>query len=105
MFIDKYNQVARILGPIVICLNQVQYIQLSSACSADVMHACAQLDDLDRKPDTHAYIKATWGNLKHLRMVILCDFFRHAFDGSGADNFFGANQQQCSSYMETLCLG
>lgn len=70
MFIDKYNQVSRILNPIVICLGQI--------------------DKIYDKPDLKAYIDTTWGNPTNLRRVILTDFFRHAFDGSGADNFFDA---------------
>lgn len=31
-----------------------------------------------------------YGGVDKLRKTILADFFRHAFDGSGADNFFDA---------------
>lgn len=70
MFIDKYNQVARILNPIVITLRS--------------------LDRLYKKEDLKRYIDNTFGGVHECRMTILCDFFRHAFDGSGADNFFDA---------------
>ena len=36
------------------------------------------------------YFDETFGGVKKLRLMILADFFRHAFDGSGADNFFDA---------------
>lgn len=36
------------------------------------------------------YINADFGSPERLVKVILVDFFRHAFDGSGADNFFDA---------------
>jgi hypothetical protein len=36
------------------------------------------------------YIDQSFGGLEKLRKDILVDFFRHAFDGSGADNFFDA---------------
>jgi len=70
MFIDKYNQVGRILNPIIICLRQ--------------------LKSLSEKEDTEAYIKKTWGSYKDLRLAILTDFFKSAFDGSGSDSFFEA---------------
>ena len=37
-----------------------------------------------------AYIEGGWGDVRSLRKAILGDFFRHAFDGSGADNFYDA---------------
>ncbi|KAF9362043.1 hypothetical protein BGX34_006770 [Mortierella sp. NVP85] len=70
MFIDKYNQVARILNPIVLTLEK--------------------LDDITKDDGIHAYIRDTFGGVPNLRKTILCDFFRMAFDGSGADNFFSA---------------
>lgn len=36
------------------------------------------------------YVDQSFGGLEKLRKDILVDFFRHAFDGSGADNFFDA---------------
>jgi len=37
-----------------------------------------------------AYIESSFGGAEQLKKMILCDFFRHGFDGSGADNFFDA---------------
>ena len=37
-----------------------------------------------------AYIDAAFGGVEAARKAILADFCRHAFDGSGADNFFDA---------------
>ncbi len=70
MFIDKYNQVARILNPIVITLRQI--------------------DKLYESDDIKKYIDHGWGDADGCRMAILSDFFKAAFDGSGADNFFDA---------------
>lgn len=70
MFIDKYCQVPRILGPIVLCIEQIDEI----------------IDDDEIKE----YIDSAFGGPENLKRQILCDFFRHAFDGSGADNFFDA---------------
>ena len=70
-FIDKYTQVPRILGPVVSCLENVERI-------------CAKDDGIKQMVDTG------FGGLDKLRMDVLHDFFRSAFDGSGADNFYDA---------------
>lgn len=70
MFIDKYTQVSRILNPIVICLGQ--------------------LDGIVKDPGIRNYIDSTFGGVDKLKKDILADFYRSAFDGSGADNFFDA---------------
>ena len=36
------------------------------------------------------YVDETFGSIERLLKLILTDFFRYAFDGSGADNFFQA---------------
>ncbi|KAG5187157.1 hypothetical protein JKP88DRAFT_271820 [Tribonema minus] len=71
MFIDKYTQVSRILSPIVMCLEQL-----------------AKLTEEDKGVDI--YIEHGYGGVERLTMDILHDFFRCAFDGSGADNFYEA---------------
>ncbi|KAF9379235.1 hypothetical protein CPC16_010857 [Podila verticillata] len=70
MFIDKYNQVARILNPIITTLEKIE--------------------EIAKDEGIHTYIRDTFGGVQHLRKTIVCDFFRMAFDGSGADNFFSA---------------
>jgi hypothetical protein len=70
MFIDKYIQVPRLLGPLVLTLDKIPQLSQSS----DGMKG---------------YIDS-FGGVKVLQKLILADFFRHAFDGSGADNFFDA---------------
>src|SRR4029077_10653589 len=37
-----------------------------------------------------AYIEGEFGSTENCIREVLCDFFRHGFDGSGADNFFDA---------------
>ncbi|CBZ56397.1 conserved hypothetical protein [Neospora caninum Liverpool] len=71
MFIDKYTQVPRILGPLVLCLEKLPEVYES-------------------KQAMRNYFDNQFGGLHALRKQILCDFFRHAFDGSGGDNFFDA---------------
>lgn len=70
MFIDKYNQVSRILNPIVLCVDKVSEIY--------------------KDPEMRRYIDGKYGGVDNCRKTILSDFFRHGFDGSGADNFFDA---------------
>jgi hypothetical protein len=70
MFIDKYSQVPRILGPIVTTLRQLSVIS--------------------QDKNIGEYIEETFGGVDALRKEILADFFRGAFNGSGADNFFDA---------------
>jgi len=69
-FIDKYTQVARILGPLVITLNNLET-------------ACTENEGIAR------YMNA-YGGLKKAVKDILHDFFRFAFDGSGGFNDFEA---------------
>ncbi|KAI5116619.1 hypothetical protein M0805_007790 [Coniferiporia weirii] len=70
MFIDKYSQIYRILLPI--------------------YNVLAQIPSLMEKPALRSYIEDEFGSDDNLYKEILGDFFRHAFDGSGADNFFDA---------------
>jgi len=69
-FIDKYTQVPRILNPIVSVIESIP--------------RCAE----------HAHVKEmivnAHGSVKDCQLDILQDFFKHAFDGSGADNFYDA---------------
>jgi hypothetical protein len=66
VFIDKYTQVPRILGPLVRTLDRLPEIYSSSPAIAKL---------LDNE----------FGGIDSLRMTILQDFFRHGFDGSGDD--------------------
>ena len=70
MFLDKYSQVSRILNPIVLVIEE--------------------LPRLAKDPGIKSYIDATFGSIESCQKHILCDFIRHGFDGSGADNFFDA---------------
>ncbi|KAI9490198.1 hypothetical protein BDB00DRAFT_838746 [Zychaea mexicana] len=70
MFIDKYNQVSRILTPIVNTLDRIDSLLEDSAIAA--------------------YLDETYGGVDQCKKDILYDFFRFGFDGSGADNYFDA---------------
>ena len=70
MFIDKYTQVPRILNPTALVV--------------------ARVEELCEDDGLRQYVESTFGGIDECRKTILADFFRHAFDGSGADNFFDA---------------
>ncbi|CAO3672297.1 unnamed protein product [Umbelopsis vinacea] len=67
---NKYNQVAKILNPIILTLDQ--------------------LDDLCKDDGIDEYVQTTFGGVDQCKKEILLNFFRGAFDGSGADNFYDA---------------
>ncbi|PRT55357.1 hypothetical protein B9G98_02977 [Wickerhamiella sorbophila] len=69
-FLDKYLQVPRILNPV----NTVLTL----------------LDSVLRDPFAYAWAESQFGSVDSLKKTILVDFFRHAFDGSGSDNFYDA---------------
>ncbi|KAF6251139.1 hypothetical protein COO60DRAFT_669352 [Scenedesmus sp. NREL 46B-D3] len=69
-FLNKYTQVPQILNPVVLVLDE--------------------LPRLGQNPQLGAYIASVFGSVDNARKAILTDFCRHAFDGSGADNFFDA---------------
>jgi len=65
IFIDKYTQIPRFLSPI------VSFIQgLPELCS-------------DERID--AYVQKQFGSQNNLKLSVLCDYFKHGFDGSGDD--------------------
>lgn len=70
MFVDKYTQVARILSPIIQTIREI--------------------DTLVKEDGIKTYIKTSFGSGANLKRLILHDFFKNGFDGSGADNFFDA---------------
>jgi hypothetical protein len=70
MFIEKYATVSRILAPLVRVIDAVPAIGARSPALAALVES--------------------YGGAEPLRTVILADFFRHAFDGSGADDYINA---------------
>ncbi|GBG30983.1 UPF0652 protein, partial [Hondaea fermentalgiana] len=71
LFIDKYNQVPRILNALVSCLKFI-------------------INKLPEDPALVDLVEARFGSVEDAVRTILQDFFKRAFDGSGADNFFEA---------------
>lgn len=70
IFIDKYAQIQRILGPLCTCI--------------------LRLGDITKDKEIAQYVDKKFGGLEESRALILRDFFRHAFDGSGANDWFSA---------------
>lgn len=70
-YLFTLRAVPRILGPIVTCL--------------EVLEQLCEKDDGIKK-----MINTGFGGFEKLRKDILYDFFKSAFDGSGADNFYDA---------------
>ena len=70
LFIEKYTQVSRILTPITCCLERIE--------------------ELMKNDDINSFVTKKWGGARQAQREILVDFFRHGFDGSGADNFYDA---------------
>jgi len=66
IFIDKYTQVPRILGPFVNTIEQLRVIAKENE-------------------DIHQWINKVYGGTERAILMILRDFFRHGFDGSGDD--------------------
>ena len=72
VFLDKYCQIPRILGPIAHTLRMLPR-----------EYESAPLVVRD-------FIDQTFGGVEAAQKCICADFFKHAFDGSGADNFYDA---------------
>ncbi|KAH8830316.1 hypothetical protein DL96DRAFT_1592408 [Flagelloscypha sp. PMI_526] len=69
--LDKYTQVYRILLPVCNTLQQIPPLA-------------------DSTPSIKSYIEDEFGSVDGAIREILCDFFRHGFDGSGADSYYDA---------------
>mmetsp|Transcript_9135 Transcript_9135/g.33718 ORF Transcript_9135/g.33718 Transcript_9135/m.33718 type:complete len:898 (-) Transcript_9135:32-2725(-) len=67
-FIDKYNAVPKIISTIICVLENVKKI-------------------MSENRGIKSYIESTFGSSERVKVMILQDFFKHAFDGSGADTF------------------
>jgi hypothetical protein len=65
VFIDKYTQIPRFLAPIVSFIHNIP--------------------ELCKDKRINDYIQDTFGSEERLKMEILCDYFKHGFDGSGDD--------------------
>lgn len=55
-----------------------------------IIQTIREIDELMKDSGLATYITTGFGSPEKLKQMILFDFFRNAFDGSGADNFFDA---------------
>lgn len=69
-FLDKYIQIPSILIPIDKCIESIP--------------------NLATDKYIHNMINEQFGGVENLQKDILCDYFKHGFDGSGADNYYFA---------------
>lgn len=69
-FLDKYIQIPSILIPIDKCIEQIPI--------------------LARDPYINDYFEHQFNGVEELQKTVLCDYFKHGFDGSGASNFYFA---------------
>jgi hypothetical protein len=97
MFIDKYTQVPRILAPLVACIEGIDGLCQDEGLAAYIGGAfggperCGQMGMDARARVCGGLRRLRTARLRRrLKRTILTDFFRHGFDGSGADNFFDA---------------
>ncbi|KAJ2893486.1 hypothetical protein GGI21_004257, partial [Coemansia aciculifera] len=72
-----YNQVASILNPLVRVLEFLDGLGSSGNAGGS-------------SKGVAGFVEQTFGGAEQAKKLILADFFRSAFDGSGADNFFDA---------------
>lgn len=69
-FLDKYIQIPTILIPIDKCIDLIP--------------------KLSKDKFIQNMIVEQFGSIENLQKIILCDYFKHGFDGSGADNYYFA---------------
>ena len=70
MFIDKYLQVPRILGPVVLCIDKISEQSASHPGLSELVERM--------------------GGSESVQRCILRDFFKHGFDGGGSSDFFSS---------------
>ncbi|VEU23640.1 DEKNAAC104832 [Brettanomyces naardenensis] len=69
-FLDKYIQIPSILIPI--------------------HRTIQEIVKMAKDKYVKQYIESQYSSVDNLQKIILCDYFKHGFDGSGADNYYFA---------------
>ncbi len=82
------------------CITQIYHILLP------ICNMLSQLPVQYKSPTLHAYIDAKYGSLNTLYLKILGNFFQHAFNSSGMDNFYdvGSCINECLTSMWNWCM-
>ena len=90
VWLDKYTQVPRILRPIIDMVSGLDEL-VRDAAPEHARARCVMPQTLRFPPSqvrdapgVREYVEATFGSVDACRTVVLGDFFRHGFDGSGA---------------------
>ncbi|KAL7695857.1 Protein of unknown function (DUF2009) [Lotmaria passim] len=86
VFIDKYTVIPRIVQPIVQTLRALRYVFHEENEEDEEDDAQAQLaNEYNNYPGVRNLLRSKYRSYRDLRMMILSDFFKHGFDGSGDD--------------------
>ncbi|CCW61149.1 unnamed protein product [Phytomonas sp. EM1] len=80
VFIDKYTVIPRIVQPIVHVLRELQRAFGKGDCRDD-----EKTGESITYPGLKGFLESKYGSYEKLKLMILSDFFKHAFDGSGDD--------------------
>lgn len=83
VFIDKYTVIPRIVQPVVQTLRALRYVFHEADEEDDAQPQLAS--EYNNYPGVRNLLRSKYHSYAELRMMILSDFFKHAFDGSGDD--------------------
>lgn len=84
VFIDKYTVIPRLVQPVVQTLRALRYVfhELDEEEDGESQGAAHEYDNY---PGLRNLLRSKFHSYEELRLMILSDFFKHAFDGSGDD--------------------
>lgn len=83
VFIDKYTVIPRIVQPVVQTLRALRCVFHEKDEEDDAQPQLA--NEYNNYPGVRNLLRSKYHSYAELRMMILSDFFKHAFDGSGDD--------------------
>ncbi|CBZ26211.1 conserved hypothetical protein [Leishmania mexicana MHOM/GT/2001/U1103] len=83
VFIDKYTVIPRLVKPVVQTLHALRYVFHEEDEEEEGQPQVAH--EYDNYPGLRNLLRSKYHSYAELMMMILSDFFKHAFDGSGDD--------------------
>jgi hypothetical protein len=83
VFIDKYTVIPRIVQPVVQTLRALRYVFHEEDEEDEAQPQLA--NEYNNYPGVRNLLRSKYHSYSELRMMILSDFFKHGFDGSGDD--------------------